>query len=660
MSKKLFGKSKKIAFDIGSVNGDENFSKTTSRFNKHKIKAVKSDLVDDYEKSLVADILNDFEERRLQRKPFELNFSLCMNFAIGNQHSYISRFGEIEEDYKNFAWEQAEVFNHIAPILETRLAKLGRVRPKMHVRPVSDDEQDILAARMATALLTSSAISKKLDEKISEATLWSEVCGTSFYQIGWDSSSGCLMGEDENGSPLFSGDVLLNVCSPFEFFPDSSGSKNIQDCKSLIHAKAVPCDEVLRLYGFEPEPEDIDIFTFDRANDFAGLAGRSNSQKVVKAKQKNHCLVVERYIAPTVKCPNGKLEIVAGKKLVFDGDLPFVSPCGERFFPFVRQISMANVGCFWGTSVVERCIPLQRAYNAIKNKKHELLTRLAAGVLIVEDGSVDIDNLEEEGLSPGKLLVYRNGSTPPRFMDDGGIPAEFSVEENRILDEFVSLSGVSEFSRTSIAPSNVNSGVALGLLVEQDDTRLSQTADYIRFAVREISKQILSMFKQFGSTTKLLEVSGKNGEVEVSIFESSHINSDDVCLDTDNEMNESPSNRKAMVLDLLKNGLLQNENGKLSERMRAKVLESLGFGNWESTTDLLNLQIKKARRENFGEEKLEVLDIDDHAVHIEEHTKWILENPQSKQKNSLLEHIAMHKSKNSTDFKNVNNLGVNL
>ena len=32
------------------------------------------------------------------------------------------------------------------------------------------------------------------------------------------------------------------------------------------------------------------------------------------------------------------------------------------------------------------------------------------------DGSVDVDNLETEGLEPGKILIYRNGSTPPSYL----------------------------------------------------------------------------------------------------------------------------------------------------------------------------------------------------------------------------------------------------
>ena len=66
--------------------------------------------------------------------------------------------------------------------------------------------------------------------------------------------------------------------------------------------------------------------------------------------------------------------------------------------------------------LVERLIPTQRAYNAIANRKCEFLNRLSTGILVVEDGSVDLDNLSDEGLYAGKVIVYRQGSLPPTML----------------------------------------------------------------------------------------------------------------------------------------------------------------------------------------------------------------------------------------------------
>ena len=80
------------------------------------------------EQKIVADITADFKKRQEARRAVELNWRLNMNFVVGNQFAQISSKGDIEEQGKEYFWQEREVFNHIAPILETRLAKLGRVK----------------------------------------------------------------------------------------------------------------------------------------------------------------------------------------------------------------------------------------------------------------------------------------------------------------------------------------------------------------------------------------------------------------------------------------------------------------------------------------------------------------------------------------------------
>ena len=48
-------------------------------------------------------------------------------------------------------------------------------------------------------------------------------------------------------------------------------------------------------------------------------------------------------------------------------------------------------------------------------------------ILLVEDGSIDLDALEENGLQDGKILVYRQGSHPPFLMD---LPDSYNHENN--------------------------------------------------------------------------------------------------------------------------------------------------------------------------------------------------------------------------------------
>ena len=442
-----------------------------------------------------------------------------------------------------------------------------------------------------------------------------------------------------NGLPLFEGDVSVMVCSPFEIYPESSGASEVDELASIIHARVVDAEKIEEVYGIKVKGETLNTLAVDLEKAGFDLnAGASIYKKMVGGKKDGQVLLIERWEKPNKGNPEGRLTIVAGDELLFDGAMPYET------YPFVKQVSSPTIGSFWGTSIIDRCIPVQRAYNAIKNRKLECIARLCGGVLAVEEGSVDIDDLESDGLAPGKILVYRSGSPVPAFMPAGTIPNELSEEEERLKNELISLTGVSELMRNSALPNAVTSGTAINLLIEQDDTRLSASAENIRNSVLVLSKIILNLYKRFANTLKLSKVLDENGDLQLFYWSGDDISSDDVVLETSNELSESIASRKNMVLELLKLGLLNGDDGKLDEHTKAKVIEMLGFGNWENSTDLMSLQIKRARCENVSSEDIIVLEVDNHEVHIKEHTKHILEKnlTQGEEFEKLISHIRMH------------------
>ncbi len=575
-----------------------------------------------YQQDIVKEILADFSARQQMRRPFELVWQLNMNFLMGNQYCQIGKT-DIEQQTKFYFWQQLQVFNHIAPIVETRISRLNRVRPHTVARPFSASDSDIASAKVATKILDSAQEKLSLDQLITQATAWSEICGTSFYKVSWNN---------------LSQDVEVSVCSPFEIYPDSNTGA-LTNCNSIIHAKVYSSADVKTMYGVDVKGQPLKVFD---------VCGQSGFSSVTRETKPNQVLVIERYTRPTSDAPNGKLQIVAGNTLVYSGDMPYL--LGENntpTYPFVRQVSTEVAGCFWGTSVVERLIPVQRAYNAVKNRKHEFLNRLCMGVLTVEDGSVDTDNLEEEGLSPGKILVYRQGATKPSYMENNAVPTDFGEEEDRLLNEFTTVSGVSEFAGNSLTPSGASSGTALQLIAEQDEIRLSNSIDSVKNAIKQVSKYILRLYKQFVQSQKLIRYTGGN-TAEVFYFCGSEISSDDIVFETENQLTDSPTTRRTMIFDLLNAGVLSDENGNLPTYTKTKILSMLGFGDWQTAQDMAQLHTARAQRENLDIASAQVLDVDDHALHIAEHTRFIVSNQDESfgkdYRKKLLSHITEHKS----------------
>ena len=593
---------------------------------------------ENFRDEVLNDLFADFYSRQDERRKLEKQWELDLEFLAGNQYCEISPRGEVEEEEKYYYWQNRGAFNHIAPIIDSRVAKLTKMKPIMSVKAAGAEESDVKNAKLATALVNSSYQRLSLGDVISKTTGWSESCGTGFYFVGWNPDAGKLLGEVD-GKKVFEGDVVVESVSPFEIYPDSLCYENIESCESIIRARAMKTADVERLYGIIVAGEDVKVFGVDKA-----ATGKSIVHDSV--------LVLEKYERPTADFPDGRLIVACEKTILYMGELPYVNGVeGRRGFPFVKQNSIDKAGCFFGMSMVERLIPVQKAYNAVKNRKQEFLNRLTMGVVAVEDGSVDTDELAEEGLSPGKIIVYRQGANPPALMGTGTMPTDLNREEDRLLNEFILLSGVSEFSRSTDVAAGT-SGVALQLLIEQEDARLNAVTENVRSAIRETAKQMIRLFKQFATSTRLLRTAGEQGKVELYYFNSSDLGSDDVVFDTESELSYTPAQKKSAVYELIDAGLLTDDTGKLSERTKAKLLEILGFGSIDNTLDIESLHINKADEENLSgfKKPIGVDEYDDHELHIAEHTRFLLSaesegvrnNPETKE--NALGHLRAHKT----------------
>ena len=596
--------------------------------------------------ALVKDIAADFAQRRAARRMLERGWELNMNFVSGNQFCDITPSGELEEEAATFYWQSRRCFNHIAPTLDTRLARLAKVRPSLEVRAFSDADDDMKTARLCTGILKSVKNRIDLDGIISHATLWSETCGTSFYKIVWNHEEGNVIGTDAAGHSVREGDVNVVALSPFEVYPDSLTAESMQEVNSLIHAKAVPTSYIRDKFGVEVAGSAISDFVFSPYSSAGGWKRPADGKE--RPVLEDAVILIERYTRPDGAHPKGRLEIVAADRLLYEGDLPYENgDRGERILPFVRQTCIALPGAFFGTSVVDRMIPLQRAYNAVRNRKHEFLNRLSTGVMAVEDGSVDAEELAQDGLYPGKVIVYRRGSEKPGFLDCGSIPSEFEKEEERLANEFVLVSGMSEISRNSASPANVTSATGLQLLLDQDTNRMQLSAESVGRAVRETGKQILHLYKQFAGARRILRMTGTGGDTELFAFSQSDISADDVQFEPGYE--RTAEQKKEDILSLLSLGLLQDAEGKLSDDTRNRVLEAIGFGSFENARDISHLHLKKAERENIllAQQDVEADAYDDHALHRAEHVRALLSGAEKDEavRTRILRHLASHREK---------------
>ncbi|TCO79127.1 portal protein [Marinisporobacter balticus] len=581
-----------------------------------------------YKEDLISFVNEQFKERQNDKLPLELQWRLNMDFNNGNQHRIINvHSNTIEERAFMFDHEVRKTYNQMSPIIETRLSKLARVPHALKVRPATSDQDDISSAKVSTKILESTTKDQKFEKLHLKANLWAEVAGTAVWKISWDKNAGQELGQME-GQNYCEGDIQTDVCSPFEIFPDSVFNEP-DEVRSLIHAKAYHKNEIMERWNVEVQGEKVNVFTLKKSA--GGLTqGRNNGMSIEASTKKESALVLEYWELPTKQYPKGRLVICTESVLLYTGDLPYTNDEGKPYLPFFPQKCILINNCYFGKAIVERLIPIQEEYNALKNRKGEYLRRCAIGIVVYEEGSLDEDLVMTEGFAPGAMIPYGRGHQPPQFMNNLQLPSTFETEEQKLLNDFNRISGVSEVSRDSSTPTGVSSGTALSLLQEQDDTRLSLTAKHVQNAVTEIGQTILYLYKQFVEFPRTLRNVGKNNLVEVMDWEANDLTSFDVYIEGASQLSDTPAQRRQMVFDLLGTGLFNDpETGQISKEGKLKIFEMLQMGNWEDFDEGNNLHNEKAQRENrlmIQGQMPQVREFDDHMIHISKHNQYRLTN----------------------------------
>ena len=614
-----------------------------------------------YKEDIIGKVLEDLERRKSERQILEQQWTLNANFLVGNQYCEINTYrGDIEQLEPVYDWLERETFNQIAPLVETRIANLKKINYMMKVKPATNELKDYEKAEISTSILQHTQRVNDFESKKNTAIYWNELCGNCFWLSWWDKDKGEQIGVetnisvDENGTEkkeetaYYQGGLDFGLITPYEIYPESIFKQGIEAQRSIILEQVKTVDDIYDLYGIEVEGTNVETFELTPMATGGGF-GYENTVVTLGHRSVDKAQKVITYMErPSKHCPNGKMIIIVGDaNLVYYGNLPYKS------IPIIQTVCTEVAGQFFGKSVIERLIPLQRAYNGCVNRIHEYIKRVAIGSYIAEEGSVDIEEYEQNGQAPGAMLVYKVGSQPPVPIPNGQLPNEIMQERYNLKNDMEYVAGVSQLMVNGATPSGVTSGTAIQNLMEIDNTRLSLTGDHIRNSIRKLSIVWLEIYKIYATTRRIINYVGTNNIGKAIVWNSEDINSYDVEYVTENELLVSEDMQKQRFFEAFNMGLFTDADGRIPERVKQKALEYMKIGNYSEMMNINLLQTQYAQRENVffeGGVIPEISYYDEHEIHIEEHLRYILQMDFQMLKmkkpdyaKALEEHLRQHK-----------------
>lgn len=138
------------------------------------------------------------------------------------------------------------------------------------------------------------------------------------------------------------------------------------------------------------------------------------------------------YLVPGVKDTNivtGDKEYWWQEQAVYNHVLPLIEYAKSK----LGWLSDDDV--YGENGLVERLMPYQRLYNATMNQRSDRMKYATYGICFVEDGSVDADSLGADGVAPGSMVVYKQGSVEPQLVFDNTVGVGYDSILNDCLEQ---------------------------------------------------------------------------------------------------------------------------------------------------------------------------------------------------------------------------------
>ncbi|RJQ52138.1 MAG: hypothetical protein C4521_10895 [Actinobacteria bacterium] len=602
------------------------------------------------QREIVNAINTDFERRRKERQPWDLQWKLNLEFLLGNQYVYANAVeGKLKPHRRLYWYQEQQVFNQIRPIYLTRTARLTNMKPMVRVRPGSSEQDDIYATHVSTAVLKQNWFDDECPKKLAELVHWLEIQGTAFKMLRWDPQAGRFLGlleqpTEEDIPPtigavpgsasektrvvrVHEGDLTTDIV-PAEFvYPDTIWRNDVSDCESIIIARVRSVKSIRDQYGVNVKAETVETTQLQPLMSTGSMFEREPCYVGVSVPLKDHVVEKHHMEKPSGQYPFGRYIIVAGDKvLYYKEELPYkVGKDDTHAIPLVRAVCEPRPGCFFGIAVIERLIPIQRRYNRVRNLISEHLKRVGIGQWTKPNNACPDSALWQ---GPGAVINFNPiAGMKPEPVHWDSLPVEFKQEIEWCLQEFTTISGVSELSRFSEAPPGVKAGVALSIAQEQDETRLTITASSIERAIVEWSKMRLRMYRQFvlPDRKRVVRDVGSNDIAEIVAWSSSDIRSDDVVLEAGPGLSDTPAQQQQKIYDMLESPaqLFRDANGQITTETKKNIFEGLRLAMPEiAEPDEDSRDRKRIARENMLLKQgimPPVFTFDNHPMHIQRH-----------------------------------------
>jgi len=417
---------------------------------------------------------------------------------ILNQHwlRWNRAVGRLEEMPRNPDRVRATV-NRVGPDSHRLLAKLTSRELTWDVAPNSPDDMAIQASRTSEQALHDTARKQQWEDLRYEHALATWQGGVAGIMVQWDDSVGTPVAMDENGGTIHTGDVCLTVV-PLHEIAVEPGTRNAETALWWIHGRALPPAEVQEEFNldYEPKPDAKAVDSVYRVHSPQNTSPHTPLT-----------MVFTYYERPSSR-NQGRIITAVGDRIVDES---------AWYFPFSDRLNLAvckvqPISAKWyGHTPVSDAVPVQTAINAAWSSIIEHLKQAGNARLWIPEGSIedmnDLSDAAGEGVEYNPINGLRpQYDTPPQM------PAWWIQSPDQLAAAMDDILGQHDVSR-GIAPSGVESGIAMSVLSENDDNPVGRFGKNMAGTWGRVGSMVLELYSTYVRETREAQVMMPNNRI---------------------------------------------------------------------------------------------------------------------------------------------------
>jgi hypothetical protein len=559
------------------------------------------------------------------RQKHEAQWKVNDSFMRGDHYvSFNKRTGRVDKLETDSGRVRTRLTcNQIRPLITRRIAKMTKNSPTFVGIPATSDASDVKASRIGKILFEDAWDKFRLGPRVDEALHWAHKAASGYWHIYWNSEAGkpieymidpetdeivvdnqreealrmqaAATGEDLNMKTMYEGDIAYEVLSPFELH--LIGGKEPEDAHTAFVERAYD-PKYLRERWLKPGDDDVE------PDGNTAVEGSLPGLNDNSGDDNNAVIVWTMYVKPTPKVPKGKYVVWCKDRKLEEGPYPYKH--GE--LPFTRFAGEPDVGSPYDHAIITDLIHLNRELNRTISQWLEQ-RNMSSAKMIAPEGSLTSAWTN----APGEIKTYNPVLGKPEFMSGAPPQGDYIALIENILQRMNDIAGQQEISQGRM-PTNIESGVAIGMLQEQDDTGLYPRIKQMEYAISRAGYLHLELAKEFYEEERLVQMTGSSGLYMTRQFKNSDLGG---CKDV-----KVVSGSTIPRLQAEQNAFIDGwvTQGKLDPMDGLRMMQ-LGVG-MDQILEEEDIDRRKQEREIEaalrGEEMPEVRDkVDNHEHHVE-------------------------------------------